>query len=50
MILIRDWINKLLILFLNRFVFNNVLVLYNAKKKINIIILTSKNITIDKNI
>lgn len=50
MALIEDQIDESLILLLSRLVSDNVLILHNAKKEISIIILTSQNTTIDKNI
>ena len=49
-VLIKNQVNNLLILFLSHPVSDDILVLYNIKKKISIIALTSKNTAKDKNI
>ena len=48
--LIKDQVDNLLILLLSHLVSNDILVLHNAKKRINVIALTSRNTAIDKNI
>lgn len=48
--LIKNQIDKYLILFISYLIFDDVLVLDNIKKKISIITLTSRNTAIDKNI
>lgn len=48
--LIEDQINKSLILFLSHFVSDDILISYNIKKMISVIVLTPRNTAIDKNI
>ena len=48
--LIENQIDDLLILLLSRPVFDDILVLYNAKKRISVIVLIFRNAAMDKNI